>query len=831
MKPRTPPGLHLRAIFTLLVLAASTPALAATSRTYTLDADFDLGTLNSVNHTEFHDQLQLNKSSQSDPFAYIAQPVEGTLLKIDTSTGKQVGRYFSVHLASCPTCPTENNAGCGPWSGNWSPSRTAVDFDGNVWVANRGFGSCGAPAVANDGQGSVTKIGNTTAGTCVDRNENGVIDTSRDANNDGMVDRNDPAEFLGQDDECLVNSIAVGTRGAVLRAITLDQNGFLWVGGYNSQQAYRVDPNTGATTHTIALATTPYGFVIRGNHLYSASLGNRVVRVDISNLAAPVLNHKHACGNYGITVDTSGVGWFSGCGGLQRCDFDSAAPDCTAHGGGFGSGLTVDGDGHIWLAGDGRLYKFSSAGVLLGSVPVPGAPYGVAVASDNRLFSAGQSEAATVNPGAVNGPPGTVHQSIGIGYPGNSAPFAYTYSDMTGFIARNITAPQGTWTVQEDSGGAGTIWTRISWNGEPQGAVPAGTLIKVEARAAETAAGLGAEAYVEVTSGADLAGALIGRHIEVRATLRNNTPQVVQTPVLSDLTIEGRSPNTPPVAQCADRSVCTSDGLCTGVADVNNGSFDPDGDLLTLVYNPASPYPLGVTTVALSVSDGKETASCSASATVNDCQPPAISCPPVQTVECSNGGGSATIAATATDNCGAATATCTPSSGTFPVGTTPVTCVASDGAGNSSNCASSVAVVDTTPPVVGGRLTVDALWAPNHKYRGVSLADCGIEVTDACGGNLGLPSSAEITCVTSDELDNTGGDGDATQDIVVTSATTVNLRAERDGRADGRVYRIGFRVRDAAGNPTEGTCVVTVPHDQSPPVAAVDSGVAQTVCR
>jgi hypothetical protein len=49
------------------------------------------------------------------------------------------------------------------------------------------------------------------------------------------------------------------------------------------------------------------------------------------------------------------------------------------------------------------------------------------------------------------------------------------------------------------------------------------------------------------------------------------------------------------------------------------------------------------------------------------------------------------------------------------------------------------------------------------------------------------------------------------------------LRAERDGRSDGRVYTLDVAVRDAAGNEATSRCTVAVPHDQSGR-EAVDSG-------
>lgn len=60
--------------------------------------------------------------------------------------------------------------------------------------------------------------------------------------------------------------------------------------------------------------------------------------------------------------------------------------------------------------------------------------------------------------------------------------------------------------------------------------------------------------------------------------------------------------NTPPVAQCQD--VLVPAGI-DGYADpsVDGGSYDPDGDDITLEQDPPGPYPVGVHHVGLSVTD------------------------------------------------------------------------------------------------------------------------------------------------------------------------------------------------------------------------------------
>ncbi len=83
--------------------------------------------------------------------------------------------------------------------------------------------------------------------------------------------------------------------------------------------------------------------------------------------------------------------------------------------------------------------------------------------------------------------------------------------------------------------------------------------------------------------------------------------------------------NTPPVAVCKNVTVPAQSGLCSAPASIDGGSYDPDGDAITLVQNPVGPYPLGVTPVVLTVTDAKgASASCTAAVTVVDRQPPVV---------------------------------------------------------------------------------------------------------------------------------------------------------------------------------------------------------------
>ncbi len=109
------------------------------------------------------------------------------------------------------------------------------------------------------------------------------------------------------------------------------------------------------------------------------------------------------------------------------------------------------------------------------------------------------------------------------------------------------------------------------------------------------------------------------------------------------------------------------------------------------------------------------------------------------------------------------------------------------------------------------------LWPPNHKLRTITLSGA----TDPDGN----PLTWNVTGVTQDEPTNGLGDGDTPIDAVLGSGPKLQVRSERSGLGDGRVYRIAFTVIDGKGGSCTGIAKVGVPHDQSPTGSVpVDSG-------
>ena len=105
-------------------------------------------------------------------------------------------------------------------------------------------------------------------------------------------------------------------------------------------------------------------------------------------------------------------------------------------------------------------------------------------------------------------------------------------------------------------------------------------------------------------------------------------------------------------------------------------------------------FPVGTTTVTCT--DTPSASTCSFTVTVNDTQPPTITCPTDVTAVGGVGGTVVTFSPpTASDNCPGVTAACVPPSGsTFPPGSTSVTCTATDAAGNTATCSFNVVVFD-----------------------------------------------------------------------------------------------------------------------------------------
>lgn len=116
-------------------------------------------------------------------------------------------------------------------------------------------------------------------------------------------------------------------------------------------------------------------------------------------------------------------------------------------------------------------------------------------------------------------------------------------------------------------------------------------------------------------------------------------------------------------------------------------------------------------------------------------------------------------------------------------------------------------VCDEIAPTLSVAMSPHILWPPNHQYVTVSPI---IDVAD----NFDTDVTVTLLSVTSNEPDNGLGDGDTPNDIVINDDGSVDLRAERSGTGDGRVYTFTYEAVDDCGNSTIAITKVTVPLDK-----------------
>lgn len=492
--------------------------------TYTSDADFDEGILVGVEHETTPDQLQLSTEHVTLPFIWVPD-YNGTVSKVNTETGDELGRY---RVAPHPDC---------------DPSRTTVDLQGNCWVGNRQAGT-------------VVKIGLYEAGQCMDRNGNGLIETSLDLNDDGDIT---DAEILPWgEDECVLCEVVLitGKEGTYVpgtftggydldywstspRGLAVDANNNLWAGTWASMKYYYIDGSTGGILRTVDVSPWghhAYGAVIDRNGVLWSSEGVKYSEADPSILRLDPSTDPPAISDldmghlvYGLGLDYGDHLWVSSydVGALSKVNIFT--DDIVTH---YKwdlwrarvRGVACTSDNDVWIVSTLRdsVYRYDSDGNLKAQIDVGDEPTGIAVDAAGKVWVCNLDGSIV----RIDPETNTVDLTkIIIGSDGH-----YTYSDMTGIVSRTVTTRIGTWTVVADGEAIDTPWSTISWtNDEPEG-----TSLSVKVRSSNDQTTW--SAWENATNGDLLSSPPDGRYLQVEVTLQTFAGDV--SPILYDLTVE-----------------------------------------------------------------------------------------------------------------------------------------------------------------------------------------------------------------------------------------------------------------------------------------------------
>ena len=245
-------------------------------------------------------------------------------------------------------------------------------------------------------------------------------------------------------------------------------------------------------------------------------------------------------------------------------------------------------------------------------------------------------------------------------------------------------------------------------------------------------------------------------------------PTISFSPAPPSNVVQGTSPAgaVVPYSASASDSIDALLGIDVAVSCTKNGQPVPASSTTTL-------FGYGTTTITCQSTDSHgNTATTSFTIVVVDTVAPAVTVPANATLQATSAAGAIfTFSASALDNVdGALTAGCTPSSGAaFPVGTTTVTCSATDRSGNTGSQTFTVTVIDTVAPMLtlpgniaaltSGGTTALVTYTVTATDLGQSLA---VTCSSAAGTVTAFPATQSfalgttvVTCTASDGRGNT----------------------------------------------------------------------------
>lgn len=404
----------------------------------------------SINVLKENDTLRLSDEMEPFNFLWVARSSNGTVVKINTDTNEIIGEYKTA-----------------PNGQPLNPSRTTVDKDGSLWVANR------------DGN-SVTKIGLVENGQ-YRKDENGVNTSTalgdiKNWSNAGGADTNGGVSTA--EDDCILQYVRTSSTGT--RHVSVDKDNNVWVSGTGNRIFDLINTQTG----TIIKSEGPVGFggyggLIDDNGVIWSS--NPMLRWDTSKPLSGSngtnwTGYSYA-GSYGLGIDSQGNVWNSthaGDGKIRKFSPDGTLIGSYNQGKVKAQGVVVGLDDDVWVAHsfyENSVGRLKNDGTYVGTLVVSSAgnnsgPTGVAVDNKGYIWATlynGNVVKIDPNDGPLGSdgktPIGRVIKTINVGGE------LYNYSDMTGSTL--LGAPDnGTYEYVLDSQKDDVKWSTIEWKPE-----------------------------------------------------------------------------------------------------------------------------------------------------------------------------------------------------------------------------------------------------------------------------------------------------------------------------------------------------------------------------
>jgi sugar lactone lactonase YvrE len=592
-------------------------------------------------------------------------------------------------------------------------------------------------------------------------------------------------ESTGTYQKDLINQ-ATGNLSASATGMAFGADGSLWIADWTGNQVVQCDPVSGTVLGNITVMNPALIAVSSDAKLYvtSGQSPSRIVVLDsVTGALEKQFGEQQLQAARGIKFGPQGVLYVADLlVGVLRFTaggefMDIITPAAAFHSQSADSypwGLLFSADGNL-LVSDGatRVYKIDPATGVILSTFVSGEPYGLRGVSGMNI-----------------GPDGYLYL-VSNNYVGGGVQGVLRFDATTGAF-KDVFAqasPGGfTWGAQE------VLFTRRT---PPVPDVPVLPPVTGQCSASlvpPTATDFYGHQVVGVTTD-PLVYSAQGTH-EVRWTYfdgtGNTTTQTQSVTVRDTEAPEPEVPALPKVTgQCSAEVIAVPTAMDNCAGRVIGSTADP------LVYHEPGTY---IVTWIYDDSHGNVTSQ-EQVVEVKDTQPPLPDATELPDI-IGQLSVSIVIPPTATDNCAGKVAGETQDPLTYNAqGTYTVLWSYDDGHGNTSSQIQKVVVKDTVPPVIhAATASPGFIWPPNNKMVPVTIT---VEATDN-----GPTATSRIVAVTSNENPDDSVDWEITDDL------TLNLRAARTGKGEGRLYFITVECTDAVNNSTTTMVTVTVPHDR-----------------